>query len=64
MKKDNVTHIAPVVTHRCCPECGYLESQKSIDLMRFDMPCPRCGKHQISKFQPIRWLAPENYEDK
>lgn len=29
--------------------------QNRVDMMRFDAPCPRCGEHQISKFQPLNW---------
>jgi len=46
--------IEPAVTHRCCPKCGYLMSQMEVDLIRFELRCPRCKEHTMKEFQPIK----------
>ena len=51
---DQLPRIPPAVTHRGCPSCGYLVSQQQIELMRIDLVCPRCAKHPMSKFQPLK----------
>lgn len=48
------------VTHRLCPECGYMIGQLEIDMLRFAADCPRCGKHNTNSFQPIKWEASRN----
>lgn len=45
--------ILPAVTHRCCPSCGYLVTQLMVDLSRYNYNCHNCGKHKLSKFQPL-----------
>lgn len=50
-----VVRIAPAVTHRCCPACGYVISQLQADLARINFRCPRCDQKAISDFQPMRW---------
>lgn len=54
MGAGSVTHIYRAVTHRCCPNCGYLMAQIEIDTARLNFDCPRCGKHRLSEFQPIQ----------
>lgn len=54
-----VHKINPVVTHRCCPKCGYLELQSSIALMRYDHLCLGCGEHSIKEFQPVQMTLSE-----
>ena len=48
----NITKLPPGIERRKCPGCGYLEAQISVDMARFDFPCPRCGKHKLSEFVP------------
>lgn len=49
----NVVRLRPGVTHRCCPDCGYLMSQLEIDQLKVNLDCPRCGDRNINDFQPI-----------
>lgn len=51
----DVHRMPAAVTHRLCPGCGFRIDQNRVDMMRFDAPFPRCGEHQISKFQPLNW---------
>lgn len=39
---------------RVCPGCGYEIPQILVDRARFDFPCPRCEKHTLREFLPIR----------
>ena len=50
---ERLVMLRPAVTHRCCPDCGYIISQKEIELVRFVVSCPReCGT-TINEFQPM-----------
>ena len=51
-KKINI--IARAVTHRLCPDCGYMVSQVAVEMMRFNFDCPKCSNRKISDFQPLR----------
>lgn len=51
------------VTHRLCPDCGYVMTQLEIDRLRFPVECPRCGKWTTNAFQPIRWESGEHDEN-
>lgn len=42
------------VTHRCCPNCGHIVSQKEIQCFRFNFKCPKCKKHKVDDFQPMK----------
>jgi hypothetical protein len=50
---ERVVMLRPEVTHRCCPDCGYIMTQLEIDLIRIVVDCPRgCGR-TINEFQPM-----------
>jgi hypothetical protein len=50
---NNARQILPVVTHRCCPDCGWIMSQKEIEQLRVAIDCP-CGcKRTINEFEPV-----------
>lgn len=49
-----IGRITPAVTHRCCPECGWLMTQTEIELQRYTRPCPRgCKGVTTDDFQPV-----------
>lgn len=56
----NVSRISRAVTHRCCPDCGYLVAQIEVVMARINLECPRCGNHKVSKFQPIKMNEDED----
>lgn len=45
------------VTARFCPGCGYEKPQLLVDMARLNFDCPRCGKHKLSEFLPIKGNA-------
>ncbi len=49
-----ITKIKEKVTHRCCPNCGYIVSQIEMQCFRFNFNCPKCKKHKVDDFQPIK----------
>lgn len=53
----NVEHLPKGIEVRECPGCGYLESQLSIELARFNFTCPRCGKYSFNDFIPTKSKA-------
>lgn len=36
-----------------CPCCNYAEEKSAIELMRFDLDCPRCGNAKLSQYYSI-----------
>ena len=40
------------ITHRRCPGCGHVETQKDIKQLSYDMFCRGCGCHRVSEFEP------------
>jgi len=42
-----------IVLYRECPGCSYRVAQVAVDLMRVDLPCPRCDDYMMSQFEPI-----------
>ena len=57
--RDDIPRIPRAVTARVCPGCGYEIPQILVDRARFDFPCPRCEKHTLREFLPIR--RPEDW---
>ena len=45
--------------YRYCSTCGYLMSQREVELMKFDLPCPRCMRIMISDFLRFERIDPE-----
>jgi len=50
----NVTRLPPGVAFRICPECSYMVTQEEAVLIKFNLVCPRCKKHKLDEFQPIK----------
>ncbi len=48
-----IANIKEKVTHRCCPNCGYIVAQVEMQYFRFNYNCPRCGKCRMDSFQLI-----------
>jgi len=36
-----------------CPCCNYAKEKSAIELMRFDLDCPRCGNAKLSEYYSI-----------
>jgi len=36
-----------------CPCCNYAEEKSSIESMRFDLDCPRCGGAKLSQYYSV-----------
>jgi len=47
-----------------CPGCGYRVTQLAYEQSRFNYPCPRCGRHNLSEFRPILKLDKATQEPK
>lgn len=45
-----VSTIKPKVTHRYCPDCGYMLSQRQIAYATEDYHCPDCNGPRYSEF--------------
>lgn len=45
--------IKPKVTHRYCPDCGYMLSQRQIAYAKENYPCPDCQGPRYSEFLPM-----------
>lgn len=56
LKGDRVVKLQPKVTHRCCPECGYIISQIEVYLIRAAVKCPRGCDRNINEFQPMNMI--------
>ena len=45
--------LLPKPPDRECPKCGYVMSQKEVDLARFDFPCPNCLNTTLKDFKRL-----------
>lgn len=43
------------VTHRVCPNCGYVVSQLEVQVSVIDYICPKCEVKRFSEFEPRCW---------
>lgn len=50
----NVIQLPRAVVYRKCPGCGYTVPQETVEALRVDVECSRCGQYKQSDFVPIK----------